>query len=611
MTALVLRKALADYARRPFNLVLLVAVPAVMVLALAGELASFSKLLSAGAKPEHLEVATAGWAAAAVAGLAGFFQVVGSRTTDRRLASVSAHGARPVVAGRLLAAAVLAGAAAAAALIALALRGGIADPARAIPAVAVVAVIYVAIGVLVGTFTRSEMNGALVVTVIWMLDVFVGAGLGGGSALINRFFPLHFPTMVLTSQAAHHGGPISDVGWTLIWAGGLALIAVARLGAITRPARHARHAPALVLALSAPRSLPTTTPPITDTTPQPVSVQPRSVAVQTSVPASAVGRRAIPASRFAAALRAAMRDYRRNRVLWVLLLVVPVFFIALAAEQTPTTLMPVALLDGARHFTTMHSLRLIHAAQMASIASALLAGVAGLFVVTGSADGDRRLVLAGYRPREVLAAHLGVIAVAAVVITAVSLSVSAVFLSPHLWVEYAGADLLIALTYAMLGVLLGPLVGRLGGLYSLLLLSMVDVGYGQTVMFKPVPPTWGAFLPARGAGGLLLDGAFTTSFEQYGHLLLAFAWLAALTAAAALTFRHQTGAKLHRHTHTNPAVSRVGTAISLSPPDSVERAVAAHKNAQPGGNEVEEERAPVRGERSGEPAPSTSRGAQR
>jgi hypothetical protein len=295
----------------------------------------------------------------------------------------------------------------------------------------------------------------------------------------------------------------------------------------------------------------------------------------------------------------------------VLLLVVPVFFIALAAEQTPTTLMPVTLLNGARNLTTMHSLRQIHGAQMASIASALLAGIAGLFVVTGSADGDRRLVLAGYRPREVLAAHLGVIAGAAVVVTTVSLSVSAVFLSPQMWVEYAGADLLIALTYAMIGVLLGPIVGRLGGLYTLLLLAMVDVGYGQTVMFKPVPPTWGAFLPARGAGRLLIDGAFTTSFEQYGHLLLALAWLAALTTAAALTFRHQTGVKRTRHTNNPPTAPHADDgANGPRPLDVAEHDADTRDNARPSSNEVDEEPVPQRGERSAERRLPISRAAR-
>jgi hypothetical protein len=209
---------------------------------------------------------------------------------------------------------------------------------------------------------------------------------------------------------------------------------------------------------------------------------------------------------------------------------------------------------------------------MACIASALLAGIAGLFVVTGSANGDRRLVLAGFRPRQILAGRLGVIAGAAVLTSALSLGISAAFFAPRFWVEYAGADLLIALTYAMIGVLLGPLVGRLGGLYLLLLLSIVDVGYGQTVMFAPHPPGWGAFLPARGAGKLLLDGAFTNGFEQYGPLLLGLAWLAGLTVAAVVVFRRRTGAtatvarspastgRSNVPTQTAPPPSRIGNA---------------------------------------------------
>ena len=140
-------------------------------------------------------------------------------------------------------------------------------------------------------------------------------------------------------------------------------------------------------------------------------------------------------------------------------------------------------------------------------------------MVTGSTDGDRRLVVAGFRPREVLVGHLGVVAGAAVLISAVSLAVSAAWISPQQWAVYAGADLLIALTYAMIGMLLGPLTGRLGGLYLILLLTLVDVGYGQTVMYNPIPPAWGAFLPARGAGRLLIDGAFSPGFAGARYLL--------------------------------------------------------------------------------------------
>ena len=48
---LVIRRALLDYVRRPLNVVLLLAVPVVIVIALAGDLANLSKLVSTTAKP--------------------------------------------------------------------------------------------------------------------------------------------------------------------------------------------------------------------------------------------------------------------------------------------------------------------------------------------------------------------------------------------------------------------------------------------------------------------------------------------------------------------------------------------------------------------------------
>jgi len=105
---------------------------------------------------------------------------------------------------------------------------------------------------------------------------------------------------------------------------------------------------------------------------------------------------------------------------------------------------------------------------------------------------------------------------------------------------FAAANLLIALTYAMLGVLIGPLAGRIGGLYLMLLLAFVDVGFGQNVMFPAGPPPWGAFLPARGASRVMLDGAFTARFDQPWYLLLGLAWLLTLTAATGEVFRRRT-----------------------------------------------------------------------
>lgn len=236
-----------------------------------------------------------------------------------------------------------------------------------------------------------------------------------------------------------------------------------------------------------------------------------------------------------------MREYRRNRVLWILLLVVPVVFIVLAIAVTPDDPGPVALVDGSHHFTAMLSERRMHAATMVPITSAFLAGLTGLFVVTGSAGGDRRLVLAGFKPREVLVGRLGVIGAATVLTTAVAVVVAGAWYPARQWVAFAAANLLIALTYAMVGVLVGPLTGRLGGLYLILLLAFIDVGLGQTIMFDASPPAWGAFLPARGASRVLIDGAFTGQFDEVGYLLLGLAWLTVLTAVTTALFHRRTG----------------------------------------------------------------------
>ena len=536
LTNLVARRAVLDYARRPLNLVLLVVVPIAIVFVWGGALADFSKVVLGGAGDRaQIEAATAGWAAAALAGLAGFFQVIGSHSADRRLAAAGGHSA-PVVAGRMVAGFGLGVLAVVGGLAALAARTGITDPLRAVAATVVVAVIYLAVGVLVGTVVRSEMNGALLVTLIWVFDVFLGPALGPGSSMLTRFFPLHFPTLVLMGQASGHSGPIGDVGWSIAWAIGLATVAIARLAITIRPAR-----PPLALRAA------TATPPVPLRVPPPVIAAPTSTspAAANSVAATRRwvpdGHRPPSAERLVAVLRAGMREYRRNRVLWALLVVVPAVFIGMAVMVTVDMPGPIALVEGDRQFVALLSQRRMHAATMVPITSAFLAGITGLFVVTESAGGDRRLVLAGLRTREVLAGRVGVIGAATVLTTVVAIAVSGAWYAPSQWLVFAGANLLIALTYAMIGVLVGPITGRLGGLYLLLMLAFIDVGLGQSVMFPKGPPPWGAFLPARGASKVMIDGAFTDSFDQFGALLLGLAWLVAFSTAAAAVFHRRTG----------------------------------------------------------------------
>jgi hypothetical protein len=220
----------------------------------------------------------------------------------------------------------------------------------------------------------------------------------------------------------------------------------------------------------------------------------------------------------------------------VLLVGLPLFFITLSIAVTPNSPAPVELVESGRRAISILSMTDVHGALMVSITVSFLAGLAGLFVVLGSTEGDRRLVVAGFRPREVLTARLGVITLAAVLVSAVSLAVTAASFQPQVWLTFALATLAVAVTYAMIGVVIGPLVGRIGGLYLMFLLPFLDVGLAQNVMLDAAPPSWAAWMPAHGAVRVLIDGAFTAGFDEVAGLTWALLWLVGLAVAAAIVF---------------------------------------------------------------------------
>jgi hypothetical protein len=335
------------------------------------------------------------------------------------------------------------------------------------------------------------VNGSLLIVFIWMFDVFFGPAMGRTQSVITRFFPSHFPTLVMLDATTTHAGPLGDLGASLAWTlGGLA-VAVLALHSTTRPVLIA-HAHRVIGGWS----------------------------------------------RIGTGLRYAWREYRRNIALWVLLVGLPVFFISLSIAVTPDDPAPVELVENGRSAISIVSMTDVHGAIMVPITVAFLAGLAGLFVVIGSEEGDRRLVLAGFKPREVLASRLGVITLAAVLVSIVSLAVTAGSFRPASWPTFALATLAVAVTYAMIGVVIGPLVGRLGGLYLMFLLPFLDVGLAQNVMFDAAPPAWATWMPAHGAVRVLIDGAFTPGFDETKGLLLTVIWLVGVTAAAAVVFHH-------------------------------------------------------------------------
>jgi hypothetical protein len=121
--------------------------------------------------------------------------------------------------------------------------------------------------------------------------------------------------------------------------------------------------------------------------------------------------------------------------------------------------------------------------------------------------------------------------------------VTATVFDAHQWGLYAAATALLAITYGLLGVLLGPVFGRVGGVFIAFLIPFLDIGIGQSPMLRGEPADWATYLPGYGGTRLFMDGALTASFDEAWALLIALGWLTVLGTAATLLFRHTATAR--------------------------------------------------------------------
>jgi ABC-2 family transporter protein len=525
--AILVRRFLGDYRRNGVNLVMLIVVPVAFVIVAAGSLADAAQLLGGASGGLAVETATAGWAAAFLAGVAMYFQISGAREVDRRLVIAGLPTSRLVTA-RLLTGLLLAVVASAAALAALELRTGIDAPARVTAGTLMFAVVYLAIGAVVGATVRNPVNGTVLILFVWILDVFLGPTMTSQSAnAATRLLPTHYVTLWMADLPLRHGGRLGDLGWAVIWTLGAAVVAFGVVATSTRSGRRGRRRRA-----------------------------PGSASDQVAA-ASAMG----------------IRDWRRNPALWLLLGAVPAVFILLADAVTPHGSTALVLNQGGRRVTQMLDPADIHAGTMAPVAVASLAALAGLFLTLDSRPADRRLALAGMRTVPLLVARLTVVALAALLAAAASIGVTALVFDADQWMIYALANALVALTYAMLGVLLGPLFGRVSGVFIAFLIPFLDVAIAQSPMLRGEPAGWAHLLPGYGASRVLVDAGLTGGFDEVGALVIALAWLTALTVAAAVVLRPAPGGRRRQRTVTDRGAQRPhpGQGLESEARETVER----------------------------------------
>jgi hypothetical protein len=105
------------------------------------------------------------------------------------------------------------------------------------------------------------------------------------------------------------------------------------------------------------------------------------------------------------------------------------------------------------------------------------------------------------------------------------------------------ALVLMGLTYASIGALIGALLDRLPAIYLILFLVMTDLGVVQSPMFHVTPGRLAPLLPGYAADRLLYAGAFSPGFYAAGELLLAVGWLTALSLAVYVALKRAVTAR--------------------------------------------------------------------
>ena len=146
MTSVAVGRAFVrEQIRQPLTLALLVLVPAVFVTASVAVLGEFAQALGGTVAGASAGALGAGWAAAFLSGVLGYFAAASSRGADRRLA-LAGLGPSRVAAARVASASLLGAVATLAAFFTLIGRTDVPHPVHALAAVAAFSLMYIAIG---------------------------------------------------------------------------------------------------------------------------------------------------------------------------------------------------------------------------------------------------------------------------------------------------------------------------------------------------------------------------------------------------------------------------------------------------------------------------------
>lgn len=235
-------------------------------------------------------------------------------------------------------------------------------------------------------------------------------------------------------------------------------------------------------------------------------------------------------TRVGTAFRLGVTELRRTPLLLVLLVVGPAYVIYVFTLVAPDG--PAIVHLGEK--TVRTTLPKAFPAFTTPMTAALLAGIAGPFLMQTAETADARLVVAGYRASQVVLARLGLVVGVALIATGVSVGVMLTAFQPERLGWFVLGTVLTALIYGMVGLLVGVLLNRLLGVYLILFGSMIDLFIFQNPLATD-PPATATVLPGHYPLRLAIEAGFTGNIAL-GDVGWTLAYLTVLTGLAILGF---------------------------------------------------------------------------
>jgi ABC-2 type transport system permease protein len=204
-----------------------------------------------------------------------------------------------------------------------------------------------------------------------------------------------------------------------------------------------------------------------------------------------------------------VREYVRTPVLLALLVFLPAYFVLFFTRVVPDQPVAVAVPSaGTMQVATTTAVSVL----LAPMATALVAGIAGLFLMQSAREVDGRFALVGAGVPEILLARFGVLALVAAVSTLVSVGALAVTHVPESPAWFLVAVAIAGLTYGGVGAIVGLVLNRLAGVYVLMFGPLLDIFLAQSP-FAAETHAIAPYLPGYYSMRLAFDAAFTAGID--------------------------------------------------------------------------------------------------